>query len=123
MRRILLILICFLSITACRHGCGEVPNVQDELTLQGLSDEMWTYFSFERGEVVGQSRFADEDEDAAWAARDDWDLALCGEYLKTNGGTSGEGAGGIRRDREHTFLSLEEAPAEGYVLDEYQKVL
>lgn len=119
MKKILLIIALVLSLAACMNRGGEskVPNLKDELTIGGLSDDKWTYFSFESGEVVGQSTFASEEEDAAWAARKDWDLAICGEYLKTNGGSSGDGAGGIQRDKENTFQSLEEAPLEGYLAD------
>lgn len=71
---------------ACRDGKSEgTPLLQGECTLNGLSADKWTYFSFETGDVVGQSTFADEQEDASWAARTDWDLAICGEHLKTNG--------------------------------------
>ena len=82
MKKILLIIALVLSLAACKNRGGEskVPNLRDELTIGGLSDDKWTYFSFESGEVVGQSTFASEEEDAAWAARKDWDLAICGEY-------------------------------------------
>lgn len=119
MKKIMLIISLVLSLAACKNRGGEskVPNLKDEITISGLSDDRWTYFSFESGEVVGQSSFASEEEDALWAERKDWDLAICGEHIKTNGGTSGNGAGGIQRDKEKTFQSLEEAPLEDYLTD------
>ena len=117
MRKAIYLLIALLVTGACTNGADHIPNLQGELTLHGLSADKWTYFSFETGETVGQSPFDDAQEDAAWAARSDWDLAICGEYIKTNGGASGNGQGGILRDTQHTFQSLEEAPADGYLPD------
>ena len=105
---------------SCREGKngGEgTPNLRGELTLSGLDGEHWTYFSFESGETVGQSDFGDKEQDAAWAGRTDWDLAVCGEYLKTNSGASGSGRGGALRERRQRFESLTEAPSEGYLTD------
>ena len=124
MRKLIYILTALLLVGACRDGKSEgTPLLQGECTLNGLSADKWTYFSFETGDVVGQSTFADEQEDATWAARTDWDLAICGEHRKTNGGTSGKGLGGILRDTRESFQSLEEAPADGYLNDKITKVL
>lgn len=120
-RLIIIVFAAFLALmTSCRNGSGErtLPNIREEgLVISGLSEDKWTYFSFEKGETVGQSTFLSEEEDAIWAARKDWDFAICGDYLKTNGGTSGSGLGGVIRDKEHNFVSLEEAPSEGYLQD------
>ena len=125
----MLILAAFAAFLAlfsgCRGGSGDrtEPNLREEgLVISGLSEDKWTYFSFEKGETVGQSTFLSEEEDALWAARKDWDFAICGDYLKTNGGTSGSGMGAVLRDTEHNFISLEEAPSEGYLQDSEKKV-
>lgn len=112
--------LCLASCQSGKKGQSVLPNVHEDvgIVLSGLDAEHWTYFSLETGETVGRSAFLDETEDAAWAARTDWDIAICGDYLKTNGGTSGQGLGGILRDMEHNFLTLEEAPSEGYLIDE-----
>lgn len=124
MKKILYILTALVLAGACGDGKSEgTPLLQGEVTLNGLSADKWTYFSLETGSVVGQSTFADEQEDASWAARTDWDLAICGDRLKTNGGTSGKGLGGILRDTQESFLSLEEAPADGYLNDQTFKIL
>ena len=121
--RILFTLILGSALLSC-NGVGKDGEAlrEGELTISGLSSDKWTYFSFEKGEVVGQSEFLSEEEDAAWAERLDWDIAICGDYIKTNGGDSGKGMGGILRDRTSNFLTLEEAPADGYLVDEVRMV-
>ena len=95
LRIIALAALAALALSSCQgNGKREAP-VSGELTIHGLEDGKWTYFSVETGESVGSSTFLSEEEDAAWAQREDWDFAICGDYLKTNGGTSGKGAGGI----------------------------
>ena len=104
---------------ACVRGGGDAPTAvsAEEMTISGLEEGKWTYFSLAKGEPVGTSTFLSEEEDALWAARTDWDFAICGEYLRTNSGTSGKGSGGILRDTEHNFQTLKEAPSEGYLTD------
>lgn len=118
LRIIALAALAALTLASCQgNGKREAP-VSGELTIHGLEDGKWTYFSIETGESVGSSTFFSEEEDAAWAQREDWDFAICGDYLKTNGGTSGKGAGGIMRESEHSYQTLTEAPIQGYLTDE-----
>lgn len=120
MRKIFhIIVVCLLAAALCScTGRGErVPVESGEVTLSGLEEGRWIYFSLEDGCTVGSSAFLSEEEDASWAARDDWDFAICGDYIKTNGGDSGCGDGGLLRDSEHNFQTLTEAPAEGYLQD------
>lgn len=111
-----------MLLSACKGGenGGPVPPVSAELTLNGLSDDSWTYFSFEKGETVGTSTFGSEEEDKDWAARTDWDFAISGDYLKTNGGDSGTGSGALHKDTRHNFETLSEAPEDGYETDVVQ---
>lgn len=118
LRIIALAALAALTLASCQgNGKREAP-VSGELTIHGLKDGKWTYFSVETGESVGSSTFLSEEEEAAWAQREDWDFAICGDYLKTNGGTSGKGAGGIMRESEHSYQTLTEAPIQGYLTDE-----
>lgn len=118
------LLMVFLLCCACNGGGKSegVPNISGEQVISGLSDTQWTYFSFETGDVVGTSTFASDEEDEVWSKRKDWDFAICGDYLKTNGGTSGEGLGGIQRDSTATFATIVEAPSTGYLLDSFGEV-
>lgn len=111
-----LFIVCGLCC-GCNRGGGHEPAVASEVTIHGLEEGRWVYFSIKDGATVGSSTFLSESEDAEWAARTDWDFAICGDYLKTNGGTSGKGSGGILRDSGHNFQTLKEAPAEGYLTD------
>ena len=91
--------ILLLAMTGCAilAGCasdgsgdkGPAPEPAQVKTLsvEGLSDDRWVYISLETGSKVGESPLGDAAQDAAWKARTDWDIALCGELIRTNGGT------------------------------------
>ena len=117
--RLYITLAATILFCSCIRGGGNAPETVSagEVTISGLEDGKWTYFSISKGETVGTSTFLSEEEDALWAERTDWDFAICGDYLKTNSGTSGKGSGGILRDTEHNFQTLREAPSEGYLTD------
>ena len=42
---------------------------------------------------------------------------LCGELIRTNGGTSGNGQGAVQRVQNKSFNALDQAPADGYTTD------
>ena len=75
---------------ATRH---DTPQVR-ELTVPDLPDQ-WTYLSLHTGEVLGTCALADTLAQLQWAARTDWDLALCNGMIRTNSGASGMGNGGL----------------------------
>lgn len=122
MKKIIVIFAALAVLCSCKGSEGDAPqpNVSQEITIHGLSEDYWTYFSFETGDVVGTGKFDDEEDDAAWAKRTDWDLAICGDLIKTNGGDSGIGEGGVQKNNTHNFATLETAPTEGYLEDEVQ---
>ena len=115
LRTVLFILAISLIIGSCQETIRQ-PAVSGEVTF-ALSDTQWTYFSFESGEVVGTSDFGDDAQDAVWRERTDWDIAFCGDLIRTNSGTSGRGIGGIQRNTTDNFYSLTEAPIDGYITD------
>lgn len=98
---------------------GNSPETAHTKTLavEGLDDNRWVYISLETGETLGTSTLGDTAQDAAWKTRTDWDIALCGELVRTNGGTSGNGQGGIQAITNKSFNALDEAPADGYAAD------
>ena len=104
-----------LLFSACQPNRQE--NKTEEVVLNGLSDTEWSYFSFESGTVVGRSELNNKEQDAQWASRKDWDIAICGDYIKTNGGTSGNGFAGAQINTTSTYDALTEAPADGYLID------
>lgn len=95
----------FVSSCASDGGSdGKDPQpVDTEITITGLSDNQWTYISLETNSVIGTSVLDDSDADAEWADRTDWDLAICGDRIRTNSGYSGKGEGGIRRIDDKTY--------------------
>lgn len=116
MRTLIITLVSALVLLCACNG-HRTPNSRSEVEISGLSDSLWTYFSFESGAVVGQSDYLDAEQDASWAGRGDWDFAVCGDYIKTNGGTSGGGLAGVLVDKSSTFDALLEAPEGGYIVD------
>ncbi len=73
---------------------GSVSN-EDRVMRIKLQDNVWTYISLTEGKVVGTSKLGSEEDDSAWAVRQDWDIALCNGAIRTNGGTSGQGKAAI----------------------------
>ena len=45
---------------------------------------------------MGTSAFGDSSADSEWRQRTDWDIAVCGDLIRTNSGMSGTGNGGIQ---------------------------
>lgn len=99
------------------------PAQVETLTIEGLDDQTWVYVSLEEGRTVGTSPLGDVEQDAAWKVRTDWDIAICGELLRTNSGTSGNGSGGIQSVTNKSFNALDEAPADGYRTDTDDRVI
>ncbi|MDY3980018.1 MAG: HmuY family protein [Tidjanibacter sp.] len=112
----LILIVIVLAVASCSSERRPMPQ-SGEVTITGLGDDHWTYFSFETGETVGTSPLSSAADDAGWAERTDWDIAICGEMIRTNGGTSGAGRGGILRNETTNFFNLTEAPTEGYTVD------
>ena len=84
-----------LPLASCIDGGRQEPEiVGSEVEFVSVPDQ-WTYISLESGTVVGTGKLGDAASDAAWAIRDDWDIAICDTLLRTNGGGSGKGRGGI----------------------------
>ena len=118
-----------LWLGACSQDNSNTPDTPAEparvenLTIERLNDQTWVYVSLEQGKVVGSSPLGDEEQDAAWKARTDWDFALCGELIRTNSGTSGTGNGGIQSVTNKSFNALDEAPTDGYTVDTDDRII
>lgn len=105
------------ALTACSDDTQEAAPVPENRTQSiQVSEENWTYVSLENGQVVGTSALGDEKADADWKNRQDWDIAFCRNMVRTNGGTSGNGQGGLQVV-DQAYGSLTEAPADGYAVD------
>lgn len=87
-----ILLIATFVLCACSDDSGSKVR---EVKGVAHMDNQWTYINLELGKTVGYSSFGDEKQDAQWAERMDWDIAICGKYIRTNGGTSGKGNAAI----------------------------
>lgn len=114
-------IIAPLSSCTTEDNGGNSGGNAEEITISGISDTEWSYISFTSGTVVGTSKFGSAEEDEAWKARTDWDVAYCGEYMRTNGGTSGSGSGAIQRIDDKTFDEASPADATNMQTDSYAK--
>ena len=104
-----------------------------EVTIMGQVQKVpeytkWLYFSFEKGEIVGESAFTLKDTtatkvgtevpDAEWAARKDWDIAFHATDIRTNGLTAVRMADTTSTTPlDQVYANLTEAPEEGYEAD------
>ena len=118
--RYLPILLLLLLAACAKESGSDTPEVPDEvrtLTVEGLDSTRWPYISFESGAVVGTSELGNTADDASWSQRSDWDIALCGELVRTNGGTSGRGQAALQAMPSKSFNAIDLAPESGYVAD------
>ena len=83
------------------------------------SNDKWVYYSLEQNKQIGVSNFGDSVADTKWASRTDWDIAICGDLIRTNSGASGTGLGGIQESQED-YSTLKQAPTYGYDTDTYE---
>ncbi len=111
----------FSSCASDSDTGGHDPQpVDTELTITGISDSQWAYISLETNRVIGTSPLDDSNADTQWADRTDWDLAICGDMIRTNSGSSGKGQGGIRRLDDKTYEEVSVADAVGLDQDRPQ---
>lgn len=86
------VLLTMVSCVDDRKKAPELVSGEVEFISQ---HGRWTYISLETGTVVGTGSLGDEESDAEWALRDDWDIAICDSLIRTNGGSSGIGHGAL----------------------------
>ena len=92
---------------------GNQPAETHEAYIDATAKKTWTYFSLAENKVVGTGEESAED-DAAWAKRTDWDLAINRYMIRTNSGaaTSVGAKGGVYICPEHlSFEDLKGVPA------------
>lgn len=78
----------------------------------------WFYYSLKTGELIGSDTIDKSiPVDTNWQKRLDWDIAFHGGNIKTNGGLSGNGQGGVIKTNYTDFYALTSAPSTGYKQD------
>lgn len=122
MKKLIIYLCCFILSYIIFSSCASdkdiySPEEDSFQTISGISDKVWTYISFSKQSVVGTSTFGLTKEDAEWKKRTDWDLAICGKYLKTNSGSSGNGKGGLLKVEGVSYESITAPVSEDFKTD------
>lgn len=91
-----------------------LPGIGEDRYIEVVTaSDKWTYLSLPSGETVGTSPFGSVADDEAWRQRTDWDIALCGKYLRTNSGTSGNGMGGLMKVEGRSYEAITGSVADG----------
>lgn len=98
----LTILAVTLIFAACRNNSNDTvtpptvePNAQ-EAYIDATSRTTWHYFSFAQNKFIGSGEDNAQDN-TAWFARNDWDMAICRYTIRTNSGqaTTIDSKGGV----------------------------
>ena len=122
-KHIIFSLITVLALLAsCSDGAdnsasGQAVGKSGEMNVTA-NDAVWTYYSIEQNKVMGTSVFGDSTADSQWKQRTDWDIAICGDLIRTNSGTSGTGNGGLQVVPQ-AYNELKNAPQSGYITDHF----
>ena len=114
---------CLVAANSCSSDSPDGDTIkkgkENVSTPIANDNDLWTYYSLEKNKPVGTSRFGNAEQDKQWAARGDWDIAVCGDLIRTNSGTSGNWQGGIQESQKD-YSTLKTAPEEGFETDVYE---
>lgn len=90
--------IAIIGFTSCSKDNTPEQNLADakEAYIDATSKTTWHYFSLAENRVVGTGQ-QNATDNALWAARKDWDIAVNRYLIRTNSGaaTSVSAAGGV----------------------------
>ena len=121
MKAALLLLCVTLGVVSCKKKEPEVKEKAEtkSVTNKDVSDYgKWYYFSFAKGDFVGEGDVDPEKgDDAAWKKRTDWDIAFHRQNVRTNSGTSGDGKGGVMMLETADFNTVKEVGANNFTVD------
>lgn len=80
----------------------EPIEIEDTVKIT-LEPGKWIYYDISDKKIVGKSDIGDDEQDAEWGAQTDWDIAFCESGIRTNGGTSGRGQGGLTKINDSIY--------------------
>lgn len=90
-------LIAFLCIACVKYEAlpftGKVLPRRSGYVNEVTND--WIYYNLRTGEIFNAYQVNSDIREEEQKTRTDWDLAFCGNKLRTNSGTSGNGRGGV----------------------------
>lgn len=114
------ILLSFLTLSvvllsSCsKNDENEVnPSESNTIEVDATSSATWQYVSLAEQKVIGSGKESAEDN-AIWAKRKDWDLAICRFMVRSNSGlsTSVNAQGGVHTfDESLSFESIKTLPS------------
>lgn len=107
--------VAILGLTSCSNdNSTELPPVETkEAYINATSKTTWYYFSLAENKVIGTGE-ENTTDNATWAARKDWDVAVNRYLIRTNSGaaTSASAQGGVYTfGASTTFNSVTTVPA------------
>lgn len=105
---ILLIIFVSTLMVSCKKEPVETLTEGKTITVDATSYEEWTYFSFEKGDVITVTDPATDKN---------WDLGFLRSHIRTNSGTSGSALGGAYDKGTVDFETVTEAPTSGFTAD------
>lgn len=89
------------------------PSQSNTIEVDATSSATWQYVSLAEKKVIGSGKESEEDN-ASWAKRKDWDLAICRFMVRSNSGlsTSVDAQGGVHTfDESLSFESIKSLPS------------
>ena len=114
------IILSSISFTACSDDDNkdkpEPEAKAKEVKFEAQSFTEWTYFSFEKGEIIK----VDQEN---YATDSSWDIAFLRYNIRTNGGESGKGQGAALDTKETDFSKVTSIPTTGFITDSKMKVM
>lgn len=114
---IIFLFTCFISVSCASTDSEPTMDEDSYLVLSNVNDEIWTYISISTGTIVGTSEFGSIKGDEEWKNRTDWDIAICGKYVRTNSGTSGNGQGGLIKVEGMSYESITTPVSDNFYID------
>lgn len=89
MKKLFLIMsIAVFAIVSCSNEDDKDETiVKTEVAIDATSESTWNYYSLKENKIIGTGEKNDTD-DASWAARTDWDIAINRYFIRTNSGSS-----------------------------------
>lgn len=122
MKKIFLALSIALTVFT---SCSKEENVESvvetqEAYINATSKTTWNYYSLSENKLVGTGEENDSDNNS-WAARQDWDFALCRYAIRTNSGaaTTVNAKGGIYTfTNSVAFASISALPSDAQFISD-----
>jgi hypothetical protein len=107
--------LSLITLISCTKEDDPKPKTGETKTvnIDATSKTTWHYYSFSEEKIIGSGE-EDSTSNAAWFARDDWDIAVQRYFIRTNSGAAtsiGSKGGVFTCDESITFASLETVPA------------